>query len=518
MNRGHDLFLLMFNLSQVSCIDLMIKLFVDSLSTIWEEIEFSFEPDGHHANEGDAYTIFTPTRSYGCLRVRYQSTPAMEDQGLIHNAVHLLKALIARREDERLLRSQMDSLQGEIKTRNEHLQALNTKLAKALHKAETSAASAERASRAKDEFLAVMSHEMRTPLNPILGYSDLLLSICQDDVLRDYLQVINRSAQRELELIDGILTYTRLERGKCKLRKTPFNLLETCRTSLDNCACVKSSLQYSLSTGQHGEPVPDNLVVNTDRSLLLQVIDNLLSNAVKYTPEGSVTFEVDILERHENACDFRFSVRDTGIGLDPSMKDSLFEPFVQGDSSFTRRYEGAGMGLAICRKLLDILGGKMDVSSKPGEGSTFWFDVSLELGPENPLETHTNNHKYRLNQPCSVLVVEDREDNSLLVETLLTHLGASPRWAASGEQALEICHQSPYDIILMDLSMPRMNGIEAAEHIRQTPNPNQRTPIIALTADTSPGTQLRCQRAGMNDAIIKPIDQNILYETLTKFL
>lgn len=240
---------------------------------------------------------------------------------------------------------------------------------------------AERANLAKDEFLAMMSHEMRSPLNPIIGFSNLLKETCKDDLSKEYIDGILSSAERELSMIDSILNYARLEKGMHEPTLTPFELVPFCKDVLNNISHLAKDLDLQFITGESKSPVPENLVVVGAPDMLYQILDNLLGNARKYTKSGSIKLSLSMEESNETFqwTHFHFAVEDTGIGISPGVIPHVFDAFRQADSSFTRQFEGTGLGLAICKKLVQILGGQIDVTSEPGKGSRFWFMIPMQV-------------------------------------------------------------------------------------------------------------------------------------------
>jgi PAS domain S-box-containing protein len=236
---------------------------------------------------------------------------------------------------------------------------------------------AEAANKAKDEFLAIMSHEMRTPLNPILGFADLMLDDCTTEPEISYLKTIISSGKRQLSLIDDILHYMRINGDNVEPRIETFKLVELCNTIIHDTLPSAHMLKLRIENGKEGQEVPDNLEVNTDSLMLRRILENLLNNALKYTQQGSVTLSLSMKPPPVSV--FKFSVHDTGIGISESHQNQLFNPFSQVDSSYTRKHEGVGLGLAICKKLTDLLEGEIKVQSELNKGSTFTLTLPLEI-------------------------------------------------------------------------------------------------------------------------------------------
>lgn len=373
---------------------------------------------------------------------------------------------------------------------------------------------AEAANAAKDDFLAVMSHEMRTPLNPIIGYADILLQSCKTEPETTYIETIQSAANRQLHLIDDILDYMRMYRGKVTPSTEPFNIVDLCELVLFDTKVSAHGLELRFENGTHGNPVPEDLTIDSDLMMLRRVLENLLGNACKYTRKGSVTLSISCDIEDSNL--YLIKVEDTGIGIDAKTAEHLFDPFSQADSSYTRNYEGAGLGLAICKKLTEILGGKINVESTPGKGSCFTLSIPFQI------EQATGGNRIKgvehslpiFSQVFDTLIVEDKIENAQIAQTMIELLGGRCKHASNGQVALNLCQKKKFDVILMDLSMPKMNGLDATMALRSTSNPNQKTPIIAVTADVSQKAIHDCTKAGMNGYVSKPINSTLLYKAI----
>jgi PAS domain S-box-containing protein len=377
---------------------------------------------------------------------------------------------------------------------------------------------AESASKAKDEFLTVMSHEMRTPLNPIMGFANLMRSTDIPEPDRTYLDTIISAAQRQLDLVDSILDFAKLESGSLRPTLSEFRLIDLCRDAVHEVKYATHGLEIRFEPFVMDlQPLPENLAVIGEKTMIRQIVDNLLNNACKYTSAGTVTLSVGMCENREGKTLFHFRVVDTGIGISESHVGQLFDPFTQADSSYTRQYEGVGMGLAVCRKLLDLLGGTIGVKSELGKGSIFWFELSMDLvsGEVPQLPTPKRDSEICMfDRPRHILLVEDNKANVLIVKRLVEKFGGSTRVAVNGKQGVELCREERFDAVLMDLCMPVMNGFDATYAIRHSENLNRETPIIALTADLSGGVRERCLESGMEEYLTKPIRIQQLFETL----
>ncbi|CAA6677932.1 MULTISPECIES: PAS domain-containing sensor histidine kinase [unclassified Lentimonas] len=374
---------------------------------------------------------------------------------------------------------------------------------------------AEAGSRAKDEFLAIMSHEMRTPLNPIIGFADILRQSITTEPEIEYIDTIINAANRQLCLIDDILEYMRINGGKVAPSPEAFNLTDLCELAVSDAKAFAGSLKLNFEAPK--EDSPDDFTVESDLMMLRRILDNLINNACKYTHEGSITVSLKRSVTEDQT--FIISVSDTGIGIDAQSQQMLFDAFSQADSSYTRKHEGLGLGLAICKKLLTILGGKIEVESVIGIGSTFTVYLPLK---ELKTETAERSHPSTLNapnvfeKPCNVLVVDDQSDNRLIARAYIESFGGHVTDVANGKEAVTLCSQQAFDVILMDLAMPIMNGKEATIHIRNTDNPNQHTPIIAVTADVTPKVQDACIAVGMQHYMSKPINAHELFEHINE--
>ncbi|RMF19561.1 MAG: response regulator [Gammaproteobacteria bacterium] len=358
---------------------------------------------------------------------------------------------------------------------------------------------AEAISRIKSEFLSTMSHEIRTPLNAIIGLSHLLLEENPREDQVENLNTLAFSAQNLLSLINDILDYSRIEAGRIELERIPFDL----RTLVDS--LVKAHLPIAREKGLRLRArIPDTLATRRlgDPTRLTQILNNLLSNAIKFTQEGSVELRI----REDEGMTIHFSVTDTGCGIPADKQARIFERFTQADESITRAFGGTGLGLAITRGLVDLFGGHLTLESEEDVGSTFAFEVNLpEAGDADQTGTEpalTNQH---LLDGQSILLVDDNQVNLLVARKLLTRWGAEVHTAANGMDAIEACRQRRFDIILMDLQMPLMDGFEATTELHEKKLVDGAY-IIALTAATTEDVRERALKAGMDDVLAKPIN------------
>lgn len=391
----------------------------------------------------------------------------------------------------------------------------------ALEKQKRLAHEARAGERAKSEFLAVMSHEVRTPMNGVLGFADLLANMSDlPSEARDYAETIVRSGSLLLRILDDILDLSRLEAGRLAIQKKPFSLGEMLREIV--LLLTPGARNRGISVSCDIDPsLPDHYLGDAGR--LRQVMLNLAGNAIKFTEVGGVTLGARWSSAPRGSIEL--FVRDTGCGIPAAQLESVFEPFVQVDSSASRRYGGAGLGLAISKRLVDLMGGALRVSSRENEGTEFVATVPLEKADDAAeAVAETNGSTVPIDEvfvgthPLRILVAEDDRVNSKLIVTMLRKFGFQPLSADDGMAAVEVFQAERPDCILMDLQMPRMDGIAATARIREIEAADglQRTFIMALTANTSPVDRERCMEAGMDDYLNKPVKRDALAKALSK--
>ena len=376
-------------------------------------------------------------------------------------------------------------------------------------KAESATRIAEDAVKAKQQFLSNMSHEIRTPMNAIIGFTKVVLRTELTEKQQEYLQAIKMSGDALIVLINDILDLAKVDAGKMTFEQTPFKMALSISAMLHlfETKIQEKNLELVID---YDKSIPEVLIGDPVR--LHQIILNLVSNAVKFTTEGKITVSVHLLNEDNNKVTVEFSVSDTGIGIAPTKIGKIFENFQQASSHTSRLYGGTGLGLAIVKQLVEPQGGTIHVKSKLGEGSTFSFTLSfLKTTASVDLEADSIELDTGLKN-IRVLVVEDIALNQLLMKTLLDDMGFERDIAANGKIAVEKLQNNVYDIILMDLQMPEMNGFEATEYIRN--HLKLTLPIIALTADVTTVDLERCKSVGMNDYIAKPVNEKILFNKI----
>jgi len=376
-------------------------------------------------------------------------------------------------------------------------------------KAENATQIAENAVKAKQQFLSNMSHEIRTPMNAIIGFTKVVLKTQLTDKQKEYLTAIKISGDALIVLINDILDLAKVDAGKMTFEQTPFKLSSSISAMLHLFETKIQEKNLELIK-IYDTAIPETLVGDPVR--LHQIILNLISNAVKFTTEGTITMSVRMLSEDDLKVTIEFAVTDTGIGIYENKISSIFDDFQQATSGTSRLYGGTGLGLAIVKQLVEPQGGIISVKSKINEGSTFSFVLSfLKTKAEAESETEIMELDTEIKN-IKVLIVEDIALNQLLMKTLLDDFGFDRDIASNGRIAIEKLQLKSYDIILMDLQMPEMNGFEATEYIRSVMN--SKIPIIALTADVTTVDLAKCKAVGMNDYIAKPVDERLLYSKI----
>lgn len=374
-----------------------------------------------------------------------------------------------------------------------------------------------RAQKAKEQFLANISHEIRTPINGIAGMASLLSKNPNKDEQRTYLNAIKSAADNLKVIINDILDLASIESGKLKFEKIGFNLIDLLHSLIDSFGVQASEKKIKLTYNLHKD---DNKIFVGDPVRLNQILINLISNAIKFTHVGSIRISVNAEKNKSGFHLLKFDINDTGIGIPHDKLQTIFESFSQADASVTRKYGGTGLGLTIVKQLVELQDGSISVHSKEGEGSTFTFSIPYKTGKtavvsENLLHKPKSNDQLKY---ASILLVEDNDINRLYAGSILKMWGCHYETAENGVVALEKIRGHDFDLILMDIQMPVMDGFETTKAIRQGDQKKKRMPIIALTANATQRDFEKCIAAGMNDCITKPFTQDDLFKTLNKYL
>jgi PAS domain S-box-containing protein len=372
---------------------------------------------------------------------------------------------------------------------------------------------AEEAMNSKQRFLSNMSHEIRTPMTAIIGFSKVALKTDLTEMQKEYITAIKTSSDALLVLINDILDLAKVDEGKMTFEQNAFEL-ETNISAMLHLFDLKIQEKNLECIKEYDTLIPKVLIGDSIR--LNQIFLNLLSNAIKFTSKGTITMTTRLVDTNEDKVTIEFAVADTGIGVEENSIPKLFESFHQATNSTARQYGGTGLGLAIVKQLVELQGGTISVKSKLNEGSTFSFVLSFQKASEIVESNSTIPELLPEIKKIKILAVEDVPLNELLLKITIDEFGFEVDFAGNGKVAIEKLKSGTYDIVLMDLQMPEMNGLEATEYIRK--KMNSKIPIIALTADVTMDDLEKCKAIGMNDHIAKPIDEKLLYNKIVELV
>ena len=370
---------------------------------------------------------------------------------------------------------------------------------------------AEDAVKAKQQFLSNMSHEIRTPMNAIVGFTNVILKTKLDEPQKQYLDAIKASGDALITLINDILDLAKVDSGKMNFQQISFNLPDSIATMLQLFEIKIKEKNLELIY-EYDDNIPE--ILEGDPMRLRQIILNLLSNALKFTNKGKILLQISLKEEDINSAMIEFALTDTGIGIPKDSVEYIFENFEQAHQNAKNFYGGTGLGLAIVKQLVEAQGGLITVKSELDKGTKFSFTLPFKkIDTKNKTEKEIENAEKKI-ENLKVLVVEDIELNQLLIKIILMDFGFEVDVVDNGKIAIEKLQGNKYDIILMDLQMPEMNGFEATMYIREVMK--SQIPIIALTADVTTVDLEKCIAAGMDDYISKPIDEKLLYSKMIK--
>ncbi len=445
-----------------------------------------------------------------CGIFRYLVKPWNKDEMLltIDKALETYNLRTENRQLVDALKIANEGLESKVKERTSELMATNEDLKRAKEHAEA-------ATKTKEQFLSTMSHEIRTPLNAIIGMTHLLKNDRLEGEMAENVEILEFSAQNLLSLINSVLDISKMEAGKMAFEQANFDLPVLIQNTVEIFK-VRAEEKGIFLRSNIDKNIPKSLLGDSTR--LSQILNNLIGNALKFTDEGTITITVRLLHHKPEKVELLFAVSDTGIGISSEKINAIFEDFSQAEEDTSRKYGGTGLGLAITKQLVELQGGTINVMSTMMVGSTFSFQLGFKIGK---IETITANLPDATNiknlKGVNILIVEDNKVNQILVKKFLSNWGAKFEIAENGQIAVDLFKKNNFDVILMDLQMPVMDGYESARQMRLLEeNTDKFTPIIALTASTLLNERERIVQVGMNDFLSKPFNPNELYQKIAQ--